>query len=212
MIRRMFAALLLLLAAPLAAAAPQVPALATVRVLLHTGAGDIVVALETAKAPVTAANFLRYVDAHRLEGAEFYRAMKTGPDAGLVQGGVRDPTKLFPPIAHEPTSQTGLSHVDGALSVPRFALGTARGDFTIMVGDQKYLDAGPGSAGDGQGYAVFGRVVEGMDVVRRILAAPTSPTEGEGVMKGQMLAPRIKILTARRLPPEPRATPSPPRG
>lgn len=203
---RLIAACLMLLAAPAAAQAPA----GTVRVLLHTTAGDMVVALETQKAPITAGNFLHYVDAHRLDGAEFYRAMKTGPDAGLVQGGVRDTAKLFPPIAHEPTSQTGLSHVDGALSVPRFALGTARGDFTIMVGDQKYLDAGPGSAGDGQGYAVFGRVVEGMDVVRRILGAPTSPTEGEGVMKGQMLAPRIKILTARRLPAT--ATPSPPRG
>jgi peptidyl-prolyl cis-trans isomerase A (cyclophilin A) len=125
--------------------------------------------------------------------------MKTGPGAGLVQGGVRDTTKLFPPIAHEPTSLTGLSHVEGALSAPRLGLGTARGDFTIMVGDQKYLDAGPGSAGDGQGYAVFGRVVEGMDVVRSILAAPTSPTEGEGVMRGQMLSPRIMILSARRV-------------
>jgi peptidyl-prolyl cis-trans isomerase A (cyclophilin A) len=107
---------------------------------------------------------------------------------------------LFPPIAHEPTSRTGLSHVDGALSAPRFAVGTAQGDFTIMVGDQKYLDAGPGSGGDGLGYAVFGHVAEGMDVVRSILAAPTSPTEGEGVMKGQMLAPRITIITARRVP------------
>ncbi|MBV9932076.1 MAG: peptidylprolyl isomerase [Alphaproteobacteria bacterium] len=200
MIRRLVAALLLLLAAPAPAQPSAVPAPAPVRVLLHTSAGDIVVALETAKAPITAGNFLHYVDARRLDGAEFYRAMKTGPEAGLVQGGVRDPRRLFPPIAHEPTSQTGLSHVDGALSVPRFALGSARGDFTIMVGDQKYLDAGPGSAGDGQGYAVFGRVVEGMDVVRRILAAPTSPTEGEGVMKGQMLSPRITILTARRVP------------
>jgi peptidyl-prolyl cis-trans isomerase A (cyclophilin A) len=199
MIRRLLAALLLLLTAPAVAQPAPAPAPATVRVLLHTNAGDIVVALETQKAPVTAGNFLHYVETHRMDGAEFYRAMKTGPDAGLVQGGVRDPRKLFPPVAHEPTSQTGLSHVDGALSVPRFALGSARGDFTIMVGDQKYLDAGPGSAGDGQGYAVFGRVVEGMDVVRRILAAPTSPTEGEGVMKGQMLSPRITILTARRL-------------
>jgi peptidyl-prolyl cis-trans isomerase A (cyclophilin A) len=200
MIRRLFAAFLLLLGAP-ASAQPVPPAApATVQVLLHTSAGDIVVAIETAKAPVTAGNFLHYVDTHRLDGTEFYRAMKTGPEAGLVQGGVRDPRKLFPPIAHEPTSQTGLSHVDGALSVPRFALGSARGDFTIMVGDQKYLDAGPGSAGDGQGYAVFGRVVQGMDVVRHILAAPTSPTEGEGVMKGQMLSPRITILTARRVP------------
>ena len=199
MIRRLLAALLLLLGTPAMAQPAAVPAPAPVRVLLHTNAGDIVLALETQKAPVTAGNFLHYVETHRMDGAEFYRAMKTGPDAGLVQGGVRDAAKLFPPIAHEPTSQTGLSHVDGALSVPRFALGSARGDFTIMVGDQKYLDAGPGSAGDGQGYAVFGRVVEGMDVVRRILAAPTSPTEGEGVMKGQMLSPRITILSARRL-------------
>ena len=83
--------------------------------------------------------------------------------------------------------------------MPRLAVGTAQGDFTIMVGAQHYLDAGPGSAGDGLGYAVFGHVVEGMDVVRRILAAPTSPTEGEGVMRGQMLDPRVRIITARRV-------------
>ncbi|MEA3050340.1 MAG: peptidyl-prolyl cis-trans isomerase [Sphingomonadales bacterium] len=195
MIGRWLFALLLCLAAPAWAQAP-----ATQKVRLHTGAGDIVVAVEIERAPITARNFLHYVDTKRLDGAEFYRAMHTGPEAGLVQGGVRDAAKLFPPIAHEPTSQTGLSHVDGALSAPRFAVGTARGDFTIMVGDQHYLDAGPGSAGDGLGYAVFGRVVEGMDVVRRILAAPTSPTEGEGMMRGQMLAPRITIITARRVP------------
>jgi peptidyl-prolyl cis-trans isomerase A (cyclophilin A) len=193
MIRHILFAILMCLAAP-AVAQPS----ARVRVRLHTSAGDLVVALETHKAPITAGNFLHYVDTHRLDGTEFYRAMHTAADAGLIQGGVRDGRKLFPPIAHEPTSQTGLSHVDGAISVPRLAVGTARGDFTIMVGDQKYLDAGPGSAGDGQGYAVFGRVVQGIDIVRRILAAPTSPTEGEGVMKGQMLSPRITILTARR--------------
>jgi peptidyl-prolyl cis-trans isomerase A (cyclophilin A) len=197
MMIRLLLAILFCLAAP---AAAQTGAPPPVRVLLHTSAGDIVVALETQKAPITAGNFLHYVDTHRLDGSEFYRAMHTGADAGLVQGGVRDGRKLFPPIAHEPTSRTGLSHVDGALSVPRLAVGTAQGDFTIMVGDQKYLDAGPGSAGDGLGYAVFGHVVEGMDVVHRILAAPTSPTEGEGVMKGQMLSPRITIITARRVP------------
>ena len=189
----------LLFAAPTLAQPVRVPA--TVRVLLHTGAGDIIVAVETERAPISAANFLRYVDARRLDGVEFYRAMKTAPDFGLIQGGVRDPRRLFPPIAHESTTQTGLTHVDGALSMPRLAVGTARGDFTIMVGDQHYLDAGPGSAGDGLGYAVFGRVVESMDVVRRILAAPTSPTEGEGVMRGQMLSPRISIRTARRVRP-----------
>ena len=176
------------------------PTPAPVRVALETSAGRIVIEADLARAPITAGNFLRYVDARRLDGMDFYRAMKTGPGAGLIQGGVRDARKLYPPIAHEPTSQTGLSHVDGAVSVPRFAPGTAQGDFTIMVGDQLYLDAGPNSGGDGLGYAVLGRVVEGMDVVRRILEAPTSPTEGEGVMRGQMLAPRIRIVTARRIP------------
>jgi peptidyl-prolyl cis-trans isomerase A (cyclophilin A) len=203
MIRQILFALFALLGAPAAAQpVPQAPppVFKTVTVRLHTSAGDILVALETDRAPITAGNFLRYVDAKRLDGAEFYRAMHTAPDAGLIQGGVRDGNKLFPPIGHEPTSQTGLSHVEGALSAPRLAVGTARGDFTIMVGNQPYLDAGPGSAGDGLGYAVFGRVVEGMDVVRSILAAPTSPTEGQGVMKGQMLFPRVKIITARRVP------------
>jgi len=193
MLRGLLLALLLGLAGPVAAQQP-------VRVMLHTAMGDIVVAVETERAPVTAANFLRYVDARRFDGIEFYRAMPGGAGKGLIQAGVRDPRRMFPPIAHEPTSQTGLSHVEGALSAPRLAVGTAQGDFTIMVGDMRYLDAGPGSAGDGLGYAVFGHVAEGMDVVRRILAAPTSPTEGEGMMRGQMLSPRIRIITARRLP------------
>jgi peptidyl-prolyl cis-trans isomerase A (cyclophilin A) len=193
MLRAVIFAILLGLCAP--AAAQE-----TVRVMLHTDAGDIVLAIETGRAPVTAANFLHYVDTRRFDGIEFYRAMHTAPDAGLIQAGVRDPRHLFPPVAHEPTTQTGLSHVDGALSLPRLAPGTGRADFSIMVGPQHYLDAGPDSGGDGLGYAVFGRVVEGMDVVRRILAAPISPTEGEGVMRGQMLDPRIRILTARRVP------------
>ncbi|HEV2817480.1 MAG TPA: peptidylprolyl isomerase [Allosphingosinicella sp.] len=180
----------------LAAQAPPPPA----RVLLHTAAGDILVEIDRAHAPVSAANFLHYVDARRYDGTEFYRAMRTGDGVGLIQAGVRDPRRLFPPVAHEPTSQTGLSHVEGALSMARLAPGSATSDFSIMVGRQLYLDAGPGSGGDGLGYAVFGRVAQGMDVVRRILAAPTSPTEGEGVMRGQMLSPRIRILTARRVP------------
>ena len=189
-------------AAATAQTPPAPPAPATVRVLLRTSAGDIMLALETQRAPISAANFLRYVDARRLDGQEFYRAMRTNaPGTGLIQGGVRDTRLLYPPIAHESTAQTGLSHVDGALSVPRLGLGTARADFTIMVGDQHYLDAGPGSAGDGGGYAVFGRVIDGMDVVRRILASPTSPTEGQGILRGQMLMPRIRIITARRVPP-----------
>ena len=177
------------------------PAPATVRVLMRTSAGDIMMAIETQRAPLTAANFLRYVDARRLDGQEFYRAMQgNAPSTGLVQGGVRDSRLLYPPITHESTAQTGLTHVDGALSLDGWAGHGAR-RLHDHGRDQRYLDAGPGSGGDGQGYAVFGRVVEGMDVVRRILASPTSPTEGQGIMRGQMLSPRIRIITARRVPP-----------
>jgi peptidyl-prolyl cis-trans isomerase A (cyclophilin A) len=123
--------------------------------------------------------------------------MHLGP-GGLIQGGVRDPRHLYPPVAHEPTSQTGLSHIDGAISMARLAPGSAQADFFIMVGPQPGFDAGPNAGGDLLGYAVFGHVVQGMDVVRLILASPTSPTEGEGVMRGQMLFPRIRIISARR--------------
>jgi peptidyl-prolyl cis-trans isomerase A (cyclophilin A) len=201
MLRRLLLAILLCLAGPALAQTPPAAAPASLpRVALETSKGRIVVELDTAHAPITARNFLRYVDNRRYDGMQFYRAMRTGDGVGLIQGGITDARRLFPPIAHEPTSQTGLSHVEGALSAPRLAPGTARAEFTIMVGPQHYLDAGPESgSGDGLGYAVFGRVVEGMDVVRQILAAPVSPTEGEGAMRGQMLSPRVRIVTARRV-------------
>lgn len=169
-----------------------------VRVVLETTAGDILAETDP-RAPVTSANFLRYVDEGRLNGVTFYRGMVLSPTAGLIQGGPSGASdRVLPPIAHEPTSQTGLSHVDGALSIARFEPGTATGDFFIIVGDVRSLDAGRATPDD-PGFAVFGRVVEGMDVVRRILAAPKSPTEGEGVMRGQMLEPRITIVSARRV-------------
>jgi peptidyl-prolyl cis-trans isomerase A (cyclophilin A) len=203
MLKRVLLAVLLCLAGSALAQTPPPAAPAPLpRVAMETSKGRIVMELDVVHAPITARNFLRYVDNRRYDGMQFYRAMHTGEGVGLVQGGITDARRLFPPIAHEPTSQTGLSHVDGALSAPRLAPGTARAEFTIMVGPQHYLDAGPESgSGDGLGDAVFGRVVEGMDVVRQILAAPTSPTEGEGPMRGQMLSPRIAIVSARRLPP-----------
>lgn len=177
------------------------PRPATVRVSLRTSAGPILLELEKERAPVTTANFLRYVDQKRLDGADFYRAVKVAPGFGLVQGGVRnDPKRVLPPIAHEPTSKTGLSHADATISMARGAPGTANGDFFITVGVMQSLDANPAQPGDNLGFAAFGRVVEGMDVIRKILESPTSPTQGEGVMKGQMLAPTIRILTARRVP------------
>ena len=169
------------------------------RVAVETSEGVFVVEVDQVRAPVTAGNFLEYVDRRLYDGASFYRAMPGGPDRGLVQAGV-DQARRLAPIAHEPTSSTGLSHVHGAVSIARDAPGTATADITIMLGDMTYLDAG---GVDPDGYAVFGRVVEGMDVIRRIHAAPTSPTEGEGAMRGQMLAPRIQIASARRLPETP---------
>jgi peptidyl-prolyl cis-trans isomerase A (cyclophilin A) len=172
-----------------------------VRVALTTGLGVITLDLAADKAPITVANFLRYVDAKRFDGAAFYRAVHAGSGTtnGLVQGGLRnDPVKVFPPIAHESTTATGLHHIGGAISMARYDPGSAQAEFFICVGDQLYLDADPSQPGDNLGFAAFGRVSSGMDVARAILAAPTSPTEGEGVMKGQMLSPVVAIVSARR--------------
>jgi len=191
---------------PPPAAAVQAPKAATVRVLLTTSMGAITLELEKERAPATTANFLRYVDAKRFDGAVFYRAMKLGEGFGLIQGGLsNDPKRLFPPVVHEPTTQTHLSNTDGAIAMARDKPGTATADFFIAIGDLSSLDAQPGQPGDNLGFAAFGHVVDGMDVVRRIEESPTSPTAGEAAMKGQMLAPSIRILTARRVP----VTPAP---
>ena len=173
-----------------------------VPVAIDTSLGRIVVALDRGRAPITTANFLRYVDTHRFDGQNFYRAMHMadgkGGDGGLIQGGITtDARKLFPPIAHEPTTQTGLHNVAGAISMANGGPGTARADFFILASDMPSLDA---TASD-PGFAVFGHVTEGMDVVQKILASPVSPTAGEGPMKGQMLDPPIKIIKAERVKP-----------
>jgi peptidyl-prolyl cis-trans isomerase A (cyclophilin A) len=177
---------------------PPVATFDRVPVAIDTSLGRIVVALDRLHAPITAGNFLHYVDTHRLDGETFYRALRIG-EGGLIQGGVRSDTrKLFPPIAHESTAKTGLHNVAGSIVMARLQPGTAQADFFILASDTPAYDAGAPD-GDADGFAVFGQVVEGMDVVRKILAAPTSPTEGEGVMKGQMLDPRIKIIKAERV-------------
>ncbi|MBC3942466.1 peptidylprolyl isomerase [Sphingomonas albertensis] len=177
---------------------PAVPA--TVSIVMTTSEGPITLALEKERAPLTTANFLRYVDEKRLDGVTFYRAMKLGAEAGLIQGGPQgDPKRILKPVPHEPTTTTGLSHVDGTISLARFAPGSATADFFITVGPVLSLDANPAGTGDTAGFAAFGHVVEGMDVVKRILAAPTSPTAGVGVMKGQMIAAPVKVLTVRRV-------------
>jgi peptidyl-prolyl cis-trans isomerase A (cyclophilin A) len=175
------------------------PVPAVVNVVMHTSQGDIHIALEKDRAPITAGNFLRYVDQKRFDNMTFYRAMRLDEEGkyGLVQGGLRgDPKRVYPAISHEPAAKTGLSHVDGAISMAQAKPGTATADFFIIVGDLVSLD-GKNTAED-PGYAVFGRVTEGMDVVRAIMGLPRSETAGEGVMKGQMLAEPVKIITTRR--------------
>lgn len=176
---------------------------------LTTELGRIVVMVDVRHAPVTAANFIRYVDARRFDGIVFYRAMRLAwgtPPNGLVQAGIQnDPKRLYPPIAHEPTNVTGILHKAGTLSMARYAPGTATGDFSIMMSDQPGLDADPSSSDPDRqaGYAAFGQVMVGMDVVKAIFDAPVSPTKGEGGMRGQLLEKPVKILAARRVVPPP---------
>ena len=217
MIKRIYLPLTILIAAPLAAQAPEFEAApepqkttaATTEVVLETGMGDIIIALETERAPVSANNFLQYVEDGRLDGTVFYRVMQLDwgeQPNGLIQGGTQfDPDRILPPIAHEPTSETGLSHTRGALSLARNEPGSATGDFSIMVGDQPGLDADPQSSDPDiqAGYAVFGYVTDGMDVVEAIHAAPIDPDKGEGWLKGQMLADPVAITNARLVTGEP---------
>ena len=171
-----------------------------VRVALKTGKGLITLDLNQAKAPITTNNFLRYVDQHRYDHGIFYRAsrIKEAPQYGVIEGGLRDTTKMLKPIPHESTLKTGLSHKDGTISMANRRPGDATSEFFICIGDQSSFDADPADPHKA-GFAAFGQVVDGMDVVKAILAAPTSPTAGAGVMRGQMLSPQIPILTARRV-------------
>jgi peptidyl-prolyl cis-trans isomerase A (cyclophilin A) len=194
MIYRFALALSLLAAAPLAAQtvspAPG-PAAGLVKVALDTSAGRIVLALDQEHAPITTANFLKYVDGGRFNGESFYRSMKFTDGGGIVQGGITsDARKLYPAIEHEPVSKTGIKHVAGTISMAAFSPGTAKADFFILTSDVPSFDAS---------FAAFGHVVEGMDVVKAIQASPTSPTKGEGVMRGQMLDPVVKITRASRV-------------
>ena len=161
----------------------------TVTLRIETELGAIVVALDHKHAPITTTNFVRYADDHRFDGTTFYRTArnKWAPRQGFVQGGIAHSAKrLLPPIRLEPTSETGLRHADGTISMAHSTPDTAMGDFVLCVGAQPGLDAKPG--GD-KGYAAFGRVVAGMDVVRRILAAPAA---------GERLTPPVKILRVAR--------------
>jgi len=197
-------ALLSVLPVQVAGAAPGAPPGATptetstARVLLETALGEIELEVDLARAPVTARNFLRYVSAGRYDGGRFHRTVTPQNQPGnpvkidVIQGGEAPAQEAsdFPPIPLERTRDTGLRHVDGALSMARAGPDSATGDFFICVGPQPALDFGGRRNPDGQGFAAFGRVVRGLEVVRRIWRAPAS---------GQALAPPVALRRVRVL-------------
>ena len=179
------------------------PAKPNPMVKLETTQGEIVLELYLDKAPITAGNYLKYVDRGLFNGSSFYRASRpegyTATDYGVVQGGLQnDPKKILPPIAHESTLKTGVLHTDGAISMGRRAPGTATSDWFICLGDQTYLDADPKDPKN-LGFAAFGRVISGLEVVQKIIGLPVDPDRGVGAMKGEMLKAPVKILRASRL-------------
>lgn len=202
--RILFAAFALLFAIQPAVAQNR-PMPGMVRVQIETRLGNIVLALDAKRAPKTVANFLAYVDDGRLDGTKFYRsARRTGnPKLGFVQGGIgTDARRILPSPPLEPTNVTGIRHTDGAVSLAHGANpDSATGNFSIMVGDNPGLDA----RGANRGYAAFGRVVAGMDVVKRLLALKTGG--GREAMRGQMILPDgVPIVRAVRLDGTPRPT------
>jgi peptidyl-prolyl cis-trans isomerase A (cyclophilin A) len=170
-----------------------------VRVVIRTEAGDIEVELDAARAPNTVANFLRYTDGKFYDGGRFHRTVTPGNQPQnkvkieVIQGGI-NPAKEkeeFPPIKLERTRDTKLAHKDGTISMARDGPDTATSDFFICVGDQPELDFGGKRNPGGQGFAAFGRVVKGMDVVKKIQQSPAD---------GQTLKPPVKILKVERKP------------
>ncbi len=168
------------------------------KIQIQTQQGNITIELYPEQAPITVANFLKYIDENRLKEATFYRVVTPNnqPNSDIkievIQGGLFEDIHpdMLEPIAHETTKQTGILHKDGVISMARYGPGTATSEFFICVGDQPSLDFGGRRNGDGVGFAAFGKVIEGMDVVRKIQALPA---------KEQYLEPRLKILSVKRV-------------
>ena len=185
------------------ASIPAVPIVPPVAVVFETTMGEIVIEVNVAKAPLTSANFLRYVDEGWYDAGRFHRTVRPETETNtthpiqVIQAGRRQVPRAeaptFPPLVLERTRDTGLTHVDGAVSMARVAGQPDSGasDFFIAIGPQPSLDFAGGRNTDGQGFAVFGRVISGMDTVKKIQAAPVRAGT-------QTLAPPIVITKARR--------------
>ena len=185
---------------------PQADGKAPVRVLVQTELGDIVLEVDVARAPITSANFLRYVDAGQYDGGAWHRTVKMDnqPQSEVkievIQAAVnpQHAKSGFDPIPLERTSVTGLRHVDGAISMARAAPDSATSGWFICINDQPSLDFGGKRNPDGQGFAAFGRVVQGMDIVRKIQQAPSSSDRSSNT-EAQRLTPPIRILKVARV-------------
>jgi len=161
-------------------------------VLIKTDLGDITVEIYVKQAPITATNFLKYVNEGRFKGATFYRVVRMDNQPNndvkieVIQGGLKENNHplALPAIEHEPTNKTGILHTDGVVSMARLGPGTASSEIFICIGDQPELDFGGKRNPDGQGFAAFGKVIRGMDFVREIQMQPAEE---------QMLKPAIVI-------------------
>lgn len=177
------------------------------KVVISTELGDIVVEVMLDKAPVSGGDFLTYVEKGLYEGEGFYRVVRSAdndnglPKIDVIQGGILAEGMGLEPVAHETTETTGIQHTDGTVSLARGAVGTGSAAYIfITVGDQPSLDFGGTRNPDKQGFAAFGRVVDGMDVVRRIHGLdPELFESGEGYMAGQLLIEPVRITGSRLL-------------
>ncbi len=173
-------------------------------VILETELGDIKIEVLENKAPMSSADFLYHVDQGLYDGEGFYRVVRPDNDPrdmgmSLIQGGLLSTTPVTPAIDHEPTNISGLTHNDGAVSIAREAVGTGSAAyFFITVGDNSFLDHGGVRNPDGQGYAVFGKVTSGMDVVRKIQSMESGGPSTDPRTKGQFLPEAVIIKNAKR--------------
>jgi peptidyl-prolyl cis-trans isomerase A (cyclophilin A) len=174
-------------------------------VVLETRLGNITIDVYPDRAPLSAGSFLDYLDRGLMQEAVFYRVVTPDNDNGsplisVVQGGVLEDDQFLDPVAHETTEATGLRHVDGAVSLARGDPGTGSGGaFFICVGDNPALDYGATRNPDKQGFAVFGQVVDGMDVVRAIQQLPADSPTDNTYLQDQLLREPVEVLAARRL-------------
>ena len=175
----------------------------SVRVRMTTDLGVVDIEINIEAAPISANNFLRLVDGGYMDGTSFYRVVSPENDNGsppisVIQGGNGSGDSPFEPIAHESTEDTGLLHLNGAISMARGDVGTASTEFFICIGAQPALNFAAQRNPDGQGFAVFGYVVDGMDVVQAIHQQPSDAPTESAYLKGQMLEEPVIIISIRR--------------